>query len=377
MANILFITPNPIDSASERYRIYQFLPYFERAGFACTVRPFVTRKLFRAIQAERLAPKLFLTPFCITRRLLDLLLTPGFDAVVIHREAFPFLSPAVERMFLRRHRRVIFSFDDAIHVGHQDTPNQKYSWMYRLKYGSGVNEVMRASVHVIAGSDALAKHALQFNQKVSVVPTVVDLNRYPYEEPRVKVEPITIGWVGSRSTSPYLLEVVSALRKLSEAHPGKVRFRLWGHPSRRLDLPDFESLPFSLNSEIQDLRSIDIGIMPMPDTSWTRGKCSFKAIQYMACGIPTVVSPVGMATKVVTHGMNGFWARNEEEWFVYLDQLVRDENLRRRFSEAGRQTVEQEYSLQTWGPRLTALFDEILAEPRRIAETMPSLQAES
>jgi glycosyltransferase involved in cell wall biosynthesis len=362
MATVLFLTPSPIESASERYRIYQFVSHLEHAGFSCTIRPFATRALHRAIQTEKLAPKLLLTPLCYMRRALHLSTISHYDAVVVHRGIFPFPWPALERMIIRRNTKVIFDFDDAIHVGHQDIGATKYPWIYKLKYGSGVNEMLRNSAHVVAGNRTLADHALKFNSQVSIIPTVVDLDQYAYSTPRHSTEVITIGWVGSRSTSPYLLEIESALRKLSEAHPGKLRFRLYGHPERKLNLPNFESLPFSLATEIADLRSLDIGIMPAPDNAWTRGKCAFKAIQYMALGIPTVVSPVGMATELVEHGVNGFSARTPDEWFEVLNRLVTDVNLRGQFSEAGRKTIESQYSLQAWGPRLADLLRRVVQE---------------
>jgi glycosyltransferase involved in cell wall biosynthesis len=360
MKRLLFITPNPMESASERHRIYQYVPYLERAGFACTVRPFATGGLFRAIQNEQLAPKLLLTPVSCLRRALDLALIPRYDAVVMHREAFPFLCPVIEKMVLRRHSKVIFSFDDAIYAGHQDTPTEKYSWIYKLKYGSGVNEVLVRSAHVIVGSRMLAEHAYQFNPRVSIIPTVVDLERYTYQPPRSENGMLTVGWVGSRSTSPYLLEIEPALRRLSETHPGKIRFRLYGHPDRKLNLPNVESLPFSLSTEIKNILSLDIGIMPMPDNAWTRGKCAFKAIQYMALGVPVVTSPVGMATEVVQRNVNGFWAQTSEEWFEALNHLVQDAELRRRFAEEGRKTVESHYSLQVWAPRFADLLDDVV-----------------
>jgi glycosyltransferase involved in cell wall biosynthesis len=363
MKRLLFITPSPIESASERYRVYQFLPYLERAGFQCTVRPFATPALHRAIQKQQLASKLLLTPLCYLRRAPHLSSISRYDAVVVHRGIFPFPWPALEKMMIRRSTKVIFDFDDAIHVGHQDIGTTKYPWIYKLKYGEGVNEILRHSSHVIAGNRTLADHARQLNSQVSIIPTVVDLDQYAYGPPSVSVETITIGWVGSRSTSPYLLEIEPALQKLSEAHPGKIRFRLFGHAERKLDLPNFESLPFSLSTEIDDLRSIDIGIMPAPDNAWTRGKCAFKAIQYMALGIPTVVSPVGMATELVEHNVNGFCARTPAEWFKALNQLITDIQIRKRFSEEGRKTVEARYSLQTWAPRLNELLARILQEP--------------
>lgn len=372
MKKLIFVIPNPIESASERYRIYQFLPYLERAGFDCTVRPFATRALHRAIQAERLAPKLLLAPFCYLRRMLELGALSKYDVVVVHRSIFPFPWPAVEEMLIRRHAKVIFDFDDAIHIGHRDTTTTKYPWIYKLKYGPGVNGMLSHCTHVIAGNRTLAEHALQFNSQVSIVPTVVDLGQYTYRPPPVQEDTITIGWIGSRSTSPYLLEIEPVLQRLSEAHPGKIRFRLYGDPRRKLNLPNFESLPFSLASEIEDLQTIDIGIMPVPDNDWTRGKCAFKAIQYMALGIPTVISPVGMAADLVQHNVNGFWAQTPEGWFEALNLLVTDTRLSRRFAEEGRKTVVERYSLQAWGSRLAELFAQILEEPGAVvaAHTM-------
>jgi glycosyltransferase involved in cell wall biosynthesis len=369
MKRLLFLTPSPIDSASERYRIYQFLPHLERAGFACTVRPFATRALHRAIQREKLASKLLLTPLCYMRRVLQLTTLSQYDAIVVHRGIFPFPWPALEKIIVSRHPKVIFDFDDAIHVGHQDVGATKYPWIYKLKYGPGVNEMLRHSTHVIAGNRTLADHASQFNSQVSVIPTVVDLDQYAYQTPRTSSDVLTIGWVGSRSTSPYLLEIEPALRRLSEAYPGKIRFQIYGHPERTLNLPNFSSLPFSLATEITDLRNIDIGIMPAPDNQWTQGKCAFKAIQYMALGIPTVVSPVGMATELIQNNVNGFWARTPQQWFEMLSQLVSDTQLRVRFSEAGRKTIESRYSLQAWAPRLTELLQQVLEERHAMLAT--------
>jgi glycosyltransferase involved in cell wall biosynthesis len=231
--------------------------------------------------------------------------------------------------------------------------------------------------HVIAGNRTLAEHALQFNSQVSIIPTVVDLEQYAYQPVRAAGEIVTIGWVGSRSTSPYLLEIEPALQRLSEAYPGKIRYRFYGHPQRKLNLPNFESLPFSLASEIDDLRTIDIGIMPMPDNDWTRGKCGFKAIQYMALGIPGVTSPVGMATELVQDNVNGFWARTPEEWFEALHRLVCDAELRSHFAEAARKTIEARYSLQAWGPRLAKLLEQVLVEPSAVPSPVGALRARS
>jgi glycosyltransferase involved in cell wall biosynthesis len=361
MKRLLFLTPNPIESASERYRIHQFVPYLENVGFECKVRPFADRELFQAVQTGRMTSQFFYAPFSSLRRAVDVYTAPRYDLVVIHREAFPFFCPRVERMVLRRHSRVVFSLDDAIYAGHRDTPNKKYPLIYKLKYGPGVNEVLAKSAHVIAGSRTLAEHARQFNPQVSVIPTVVDTNRYAYRAPSIPLERVTIGWMGTRSTSPYLLDIAAVLRQLGEVFREKIRFRMYGDPRLQLPVPNYEARPFTLESEIEDLRSIDIGIMPLPDNEWTRGKCAFKAIQYMALGIPTVSSPVGMASEIIKHNVNGLLANTPGEWFEALARLMRDSDLRRRLAEEGRKTVEAYYSLGVWAPRLAGLLDQILA----------------
>ena len=371
MKRLLCITPYPIDSGTERYRVYQFLPYLERAGYATRVRPFTTRWLFRALQTRgQLGRKLLHTAFCAARRFLDLAVLRDYDLVMVNREAFPFFTPWVERMVFWRQPRVVFNFDDAIYVGHQDTSEMPHPLLHRFKHSARVSEVVRHSAHVIAGSETLAQYARQYNPNVTMMPTVVDLNQYTYVAPKSSKDgPLTIGWWGSRSTSPYLSVVERALRKLHQAHQGRVQFVFWGDSEYRTDLPNVRVIPFSVKAEVEELGKVDIGIMPMPDTPWTRGKCAFKAIQCMARGVPTVVSPVGMSADVVQHGVDGFWARDEEEWFVCLDRLVRDESLRRRFSLAGRKTVEEKYSLQIWGPRLPALLDDILNLPALASES--------
>ncbi|MGA7697839.1 MAG: glycosyltransferase family 4 protein [Candidatus Sulfotelmatobacter sp.] len=365
---ILFLVAHPVDDASVRYRVHQFLPYLEREGHACTVWSFATERLFRLLRSKgRLLAKGLETLRCSLRRVIQLADLSHFDLVVIHREAFPFLTPLMENWVLRRHPKVIFSFDDAIYTGHDDVSTLNHPVLYRLKYGKGADEVLRGSRHVIAGNRILADYARQFNSRVSIVPTVVDCVQYSCQPARAQGNwPITLGWVGSRTTAPYLSVIEPALRSLAQANPGKIRFRFFGCPEYRLDVPDFEALPFQLDTEVADLHSIDVGIMPLPDTAWTRGKCAFKAIQYMASGIAAVASPVGITTDVIRDGVNGLWAKSADDWFRALNRLVNDENLRRELAINARKTIEESYSLQVWGPRVVSLLDGLAGIPARV-----------
>lgn len=360
MSKILFFVPHPEEDAGYRYRVQQFIPYLNDAGFSCVVWPFSTRYLYSSLRHPGEMPrKMIHTAYCTMRRFVQILKSVQFDVVVIQREVFPFFAPLLESIVLLRHPRVVFSFDDAIYAGHSDVSDLNHPVLYRLKYTRGIDHVICESRHVVAGNRILADYARKLNSNVSVIPTVVDCSCY-VPKPHTQTFPITIGWVGSRSTVPYLRLVEPALKKIAQERAGKVRFRFYGFPQYRPDLPDCESLPFRLESEIQDLHSLDIGLMPLPDTEWCRGKCAFKAIQYMASGVATVASPVGITPDIVRHNVNGMLANSTDDWFEALKVLVDHSDVRARLTQAARRTIEASYSLQGWGPDMAALFQSLL-----------------
>jgi glycosyltransferase involved in cell wall biosynthesis len=364
MNRILFLVPHPIDDPAYRYRVQQFIPYLTNAGYECTVSPFSSGALFRALRSRgKLATKGAHTLYCTARRIKRLAYLQQFDLIVIHREVFPFFTPVFEKWVLSRNPRVIFTFDDAIHTGHHEVSDLNHPFLYRFKYGRGVNEVLTRSLHVIAGNRILADYARRFNSNVTVIPTVVDCSQYSYK-PKCGNErgPVTVGWIGSRTTVRYLPAIEPALKRLAEENPGKVRFSFLGCPEYKPNLPNVTSLPFTVDAELSYLRTLDIGIMPLPDTEWTRGKCAFKAIQYMGMGIPTVASPVGITSDLIAHNVNGLLATSVEEWFQALNLLVNDSNIRVKFSLEARRTIERSYSLQVWGPRLASLFDQLCSD---------------
>jgi glycosyltransferase involved in cell wall biosynthesis len=362
MARILFITHHPKEDASSRYRVYDFLPYLEAEGHTCTVRPFSTLGLFRALrQGGHPAIKALHAVLCTVRRMRDVMEAGSYDLVVIHREAYPFFAPFVEKLIMAGCRRVVYSFDDAVYTGHGNIRGLGSPLLYKIKYGSGFNEVIRGSKLVIGGSQALVDYALQFNANVALVPTVVDLRAYAFNpRPVDSREPITVGWLGSNSTSPYLPAIEPALKRLACRNPGRVRLRFVGDANLKMDLPGCQVLPFHLNSEIQDLGMLDIGLMPLLDTPWTRCKCSFKAIQYMGVGAVPVVSPVGMAKSLIEHGVDGFHATTEDEWYERLQELVDDPILRRRMADCARAKVVENYAIQSWGPKFASLIEQEL-----------------
>lgn len=361
MPGVLFLTAYPIEDASCRYRVYQFLPYLESEGYRCEVAPFCSPELFAMLhQSGNMRAKVMRTISLAARRLIRLNNVAKFDVIVMHREAFPLFAPMVENWTIKRHPKVIFSFDDAIYAGHEEVAGLSHPRLYRFKHGRRYDEVIRRSAHVIAGNRILAEYARRLNPAVSVMPTVVDCRKYCVRMTAENPQSITIGWMGSRSTAPYLTLVEPALARLQRGFPGRVRFRFVGAPSYQPSLPNSSSVEFSRAHEIDELRSFDIGIMPLPNTEWTRGKCAFKAIQYMASGVPVVASPVGVTTDLIQHNVNGLLASSEEEWFGGLAQLIGDGSLRRRLALAGRRTIEDSYSLERWGPRMVEILDRVI-----------------
>jgi len=332
----------------------------ERAGYECTVSEFSTPQLFKALRSKgKLTVKALHTIYCSVRRVVRLTTLSDFDLIFIHREAFPFFTPVCEEWVLGRHQKVVFSFDDAIFAAHPDASHLNHPWLYRFKYGRKIERVIAKSFHVVAGNQTLAEYARPFNSRITTIPTVVDCERYQYKPVSDGRGPLVIGWMGSRSTASYLFHIAPALRRLATTFRGRVEFRFYGYPDLRLDIPRSSYRPFCLQAEISDLQSLDIGLMPMPDTTWTRGKCAFKAVQYMAMGIPTVASPVGSTRELIQHNHNGFLADSPDEWFHHLEQLVADVNLQRRLSHHARRTIEDNYSLQVWGPKFVSLINDL------------------
>src|SRR5262249_13055226 len=353
MSRILFFVTHPEEDAGYRYRVQQFIPYLKKAGHNTVIWPFSTSRLYAALRSSgTFSSKVIDAMYCTLRRIVQLNSLSRFDLIVIQREVFPFFAPLMERWVLH-HPRVVFSFDDAIYAGHGDTAALNHPFLYRLKYTHGIDYVIRKSCHVIAGNRILASYARKLNRYVSVVPTVVDCSRY-VPQPKRKGLPITIGWIGSRSTAPYLRVIEPVLRELAQARAGQVRFRFYGYPEYRPKLPNCESLPFRLESALDDLRSLDIGLMPLPDTEWCRGKCAFKAIQYMASGVAAVASPVGITPDIIQNDVNGLLASSTEQWFEALKLLVDHADVRVLLSQAARRTIEASYSLEVWGPKFVA-----------------------
>jgi glycosyltransferase involved in cell wall biosynthesis len=198
---------------------------------------------------------------------------------------------------------------------------------------------------------------------VATVPTVVDLTRYSSRAPNESGKPLVIGWIGSPSTAHYLRDVSTVIASMRKRYAVRA-VAVGARPDQVVGTP-FETVPWSEAEEAAIVAGFDIGIMPLIDAPWERGKCGYKLIQYMACGVPVIASPVGVNREIVQPGFNGFLAGNETEWEAALTSLIIDADLRDRMGSAGRWRVEQWYSLQVQAPRLIQILQEAAQKRRR------------
>lgn len=351
--NVAFLTLGGTGGASSRLRVYQYVPWLEQLGVRCTVLPALPERLaWRLYGRRRRWSNGAYQVAELAFRLAQLVRLDDFDVVVVQK----CLLTAGLRGFHRltgRARVLVVDADDAVHLR---PPHRLPRWLGAIEdIGQPAAQIARAD-HVIAGSEILGAQFRTLNPRVTVVPTSIDTDRFVPDERSAASDPV-IGWIGSPSTAGYLDAIVDPLARLGR----RVRFvfRVVGAPAPRVPGVRVEERPWGLDREVHDVQSFDIGLMPMPDDPWARGKCGFKAVQYLAVGIPAVCSPVGAAPEIVRHGREGLLANDAEDWERSLHALLTDTKLRRRLGAAGRARAERCYSVRANAPRLAELLTSV------------------
>ena len=351
----------PGRSPSQRFRFEQYLEYLNSKGYACTHSHLLSAEDDPVFyESGRMLSKLKLLLKALATRARDIARAPGFDAILIQREAFFLGTIAIERLVRRGRTPLVFDLDDSIWLPNVSAPNQAWAW---LKRPQKTNRLVAMADLVLAGNRFLADHSRKFNDSVEVFPTTIDTTLYQRKEPD-RSNSVCVGWTGSTTTIEHFQIVVPVLRQIRDRFGQAVSFRVIGDSSFEVPELGLRGEPWRAETEVADISAFDIGIMPLPDTDWERGKCGLKALQYMALEVPAVVSPVGVNTEIVESGVNGLVARTTADWVKAIGSLIASPELRQRLGKAGRETVVESYSFDSQKERYLGFFDALCGSPR-------------
>ncbi|NWF90909.1 MAG: glycosyltransferase family 4 protein [Ignavibacteriaceae bacterium] len=346
---ILALTRYSKHGASSRYRFFQFFPYLINNGFSIQVEPLLGDNYIRYLYLKSPLP-FFNILYSYFKRVYFLLNRNQFDLIWLQQEAFPWIPAWFENKLIKSKIPLVVDYDDAFF--HRYDLNS--SGAVRFLLGSKIDSVMGLADCVIVGNSYLADRAKKSgSKKIEILPTVVDLTKYPYRN-QFEKEFITLGWIGSPSTAKYLKSIEHSLRIISEDK--RIKIVLVGSGNVDLHGINFTVKEWNESTEVEEIQKFDIGIMPLLDTPWEKGKCGFKLIQYMASVKPVIASPVGVNVKIVNNGVNGFLAKDSSEWVNFVNILKSDFNLRMNMGLAGRKIVESSFSLEKIAPQLSAIF---------------------
>lgn len=335
--NVLYFTKYTRKGASSRLRSYQYFPYLEEAGISVTVLPLFSDKYLEQLYEGKVSKTIII--FCYFKRLWDLFKISTHTKVVIEKELFPYLPAWAERILSEVGIKYIVDYDDAIFHNYDKNPNGLVRFFLKHK----IDAVMRCSSCVIVGNSYLLQRARKAGaEHIEIIPTVIDFARYQRKEHR-NDEPFVIGWIGSPSTFKYLISIAPALEKMAllGAHihiigaQGDLGF------TKNVFFIDWTEL-----TETKNIAKFSVGIMPLQNTAWEKGKCSYKLIQYMASGLPVVASPVGMNREVVKPNENGYFAKTQKDWLEALQFYNAHRDICRIHGLNGLQQVKDKYTIE-------------------------------
>ena len=336
--------------ASSRLRTLQYLPYLEAEGFDITVQSlFDDRYLDNLYARGRRSPLAIAKLYFI--RLIMLFNCYKYDLIWIEKELFPYLPAFTERLLHLLGKPYVVDYDDAVFHNY----DLSRFWLIRKILGRKIDVVMRHANCVIVGNAYLeARAKLAGAPETRLIPTVVDLPRYTNTNPLSK-EGLTIGWIGSPSTQQYILELQEPLARICKKFDA--RLLLVGatrHIAAKFPGTKVEIVPWSEETEAKLIGQMDIGVMPLPDEPWEKGKCGYKLIQYMACTVPIVASPIGVNRQIVNDTGGGFLASSSEQWEEALTRLLQSSDLRNNMGRAGKIVIDNRYALVVQQPKLKA-----------------------
>ena len=352
---IIFFVVFPEINAGSRYRVYKFLPYLKADNIEYRICPPMSNRLFKHLyQSSNPAKKFLFYLLTFIRRGFQILIVCNYDIVFIHQGLTYFGPPVFERIISKLNRNIIFDTDDA----HFIRPSFATGFAARFHDRDRIAKLSKMAKHVIVSVDFLRSYIREYNAHITVIPTSIDLANYTAKISYSDNPTVVIGWAGSSSGLVYLDLIKDVLKQLARQY--KISFKIIS--SAFIDIPDVEVIKcrWDLKSEISQLQSLDIGIMPLFQTDFERGKGGFKLIQYMGVGLPVVCTPIGVNTELVRDGDNGFLAKTEKEWFEKLSLLINDADMREKMGKKARTSIKGNYTIESNAQRFIATIKAVV-----------------
>jgi len=342
---VFILAPYPKGEApSQRFRFEQYIDELSAQNLSIEIHPFLNDKTWRKLYDKG---SFFGKAFGITgsfwRRFLLLFRLLKADYIFIHREAAMIGPPVFEWIIANiLRKKYVFDFDDAIWLPNYSETNAKF---HRLKAYWKTKWIIKWADKVTAGNEYLKGYASQYNENVQIIPTTIDLVNVHNKKNNYEPERINIGWTGTHTTMHYLDEIIPVLKSLEKEYD--FTFTVISNQPPDFELKSLKFVKWKKETEIDDLAKFSIGIMPLKDNQWAEGKCGFKGLQYMALGIPAILSPVGVNKSIIENGVNGFLCSSSLEWKAQLISLIKSPKLRQQIGEEGFKTVKGVYSVES------------------------------
>ncbi|MBK9401545.1 MAG: glycosyltransferase family 4 protein [Bacteroidetes bacterium] len=362
MKQVLIITAHRKDRApNQRFRFEQYIDFLEQNGFHCHFSHLISEEDDKVLyRPGHYFLKATIALKAAMKRVRDVISRNKFDLIFICREGFLTGTTIFEEMLHKSHAPIIYDFDDAIWHFDVSDANKKFGWM---KNPGKTAKLISMADLVFAGNEYLADYARHHNDHVVIIPTTIDTDEYLPVPFRDKF-PICIGWSGSITTIRHFEMAVPVLKAIKAKYGDRVTFKVIGDGNYQMKELGIVGIPWKKDTELQELSEIDIGIMPLPDDEWAKGKCGLKGLQYMALSIATVMSPVGVNTEIIRDEENGMLAATTSEWIEKLSALIDNPSLRRLCAENGRKTVEKEYSVKALQPAYLKYFRDLTEQKK-------------
>lgn len=356
---VLFLTRYPVEGASSRYRVYQYLEHLEKKGVSCSVSSFMSYDMYlTTFMKGNKAKKIYLTIKAIARRLFTLLFFYKYDVIYLQREMFPFDSSVIENIIRKFGIKLVFDYDDALFITKVNSYNKISN---HIRSESRLISTLKRVDCVLAGNDFLSDYAKKYCSETLTFEVAEDTSRIKGKNRDFyNKENVVIGWLGSKTTAKYLQLISDPLKKIALKYPN-VRFEVMGSDKEfSIAGLNIKITPWSLENELIALSKFDIGLMPLPDEEWSKGKSGGKARTYMAAGVVPVVTSIGYNCQLIKHMQTGCLVKTQDEWFHYLSDLIVNDKKRKSISIAAREYVIENFNVETKAEEMKVIFENLV-----------------